>query len=171
MAVLKIKTQVNEQCTDMKKKYHDDEAVADVIRYVLRKDKTVKELVGGIAVDPWHVEDQFRIVARAYGKDFGVRLRHMVLSFSPEEGIDAYDAKNIACQVAAYYGYTYQIIWVVHLDGKTVHIHMVMNTVSYRTGMKYDGSKADYYSFQAHINAVLAPYGSYLMAKSDKAAL
>lgn len=171
MAVLKVKTQVDEQRTDMTKKYHDDEALADVIGYVLRKDKTSNELVGGIAVDPWHAEEQFRIVAQAYGKDFGVRLRHMVLSFSPEEGIDAHDAKNIASQVAAYYGYDYQILWAVHLDGKTVHIHMVMNMVSYRTGVKYDGSKADYYSFQAHINAVLVPYGLYVMAKSDKAAL
>lgn len=42
-------------------------------------------------------------------------------------------------------------------------------TVSYQTGMKYDGSKADYYGFERHMNAVLQPYGTYVEMKSDKA--
>lgn len=44
-----------------------------------------------------------------------------------------------------------------------------MNTVSYLTGRKYDGSQADYYGFQSHLNRVLEPYGLYLITVKDTA--
>jgi len=170
--VLKIKTQVKSDLRGQvgDKKYHDEQAVADVINYVLREDKAQKDCIGGFAVNPMMAKEQFLMTAQAYGKAFGVRLRHMILSFSPDEKLSLNDAKNIAYQIAAYYGYSYQIIWACHTDAKCLNIHMVMNTVSYRTGMKYDGSKADYYCFQDHINRVLGPYGMYVILKKDEVA-
>lgn len=170
MPMLKVKTQVCDafRIKAGNHKYHDDDAIADVIDYVLRNDKTEPEFTGGMAVNVRFAKEQFEIVAKACGKDFGTRLRHMILSFSPNERITVLDAKNIAYQVAGYYGYLYQIIWSVHLDSGHIHIHMVMNTVSYRTGLKYDGSKEDYYRFIDYVNGVLAPYGMYAMVCSDK---
>jgi hypothetical protein len=171
MAILKVKTQVREDLRSQvgNKKYHDDQAVEDVLNYILREDKVQDGYMGGFAVNPALAADQFEMVAEAYGKNYGVRLRHMILSFSPEEKIDAYDAKNIAYQVASYYGNEYQIVWACHTDARCLNVHMVMNTVSYQTGMKYSGNKDDYYRFEKHINAVLQPYETYVEMKSDKA--
>lgn len=171
MAILKIKTQLREDmCIQAgNKKYHDDQAVEDVMKYILRDDKVQEGCVGGFAVNPSMAEEQFKMIAQVYGKDYGVRLRHMILSFSPNEEIDLYDVKNIAYQVASYYGNNYQIVWACHTDARCLNVHMVMNTVSFQTGMKYDGSKADYYGFEKHINGVLEPYGTYVEMKSDKA--
>lgn len=170
MAILKVKTQVREDLRSQvgDKKYHDNQAVADVLHYILREDKVQDGDMGGFAVNPALAADQYEMIAEAYGKNYGVRLRHMILSFSPKEKIDAYDAKNIAYQVASYYGNEYQIVWACHTDARCLNIHMVMNTVSYQTGMKYSGSKDDYYRFGKHINTVLQPYGTYVELKSDK---
>lgn len=171
MAILKVKTQVREDMRSQvgNKKYHDDQAVEDVMKYILREDKVREGCVGGFAVNPSLAANQFEMIAEVYGKNYGVRLRHMILSFSPSEEIDLHDTKNIAYQVASYYGNDYQIVWACHTDARCLNVHMVMNTVSYQTGMKYDGSKADYYGFEKHINTVLQPYGTYVEMKSDKA--
>lgn len=170
MAILKIKTQVKDAFREStgNHKYHDEDAITDVIDYVLRGDKAPYEYVGGWAVDPWLAKEQFRIVAQAYGKDFGVRLRHMILSFGPKENIDLHSARDIAYQIAAYYGHSYQIIWACHTDSNCLNVHLVMNTVSYQNGIKYDGSKADYYRFQNHVNGVLKQYGTYVSVVKDE---
>ena len=93
MAILKVKTQVRE---DMRRKvgnqkYHDDQAIEDVLTYILQEEKVQDGCVGGFAVNPALAADQFEMVAQAYGKDFGIRLRHMILSFAPNEKIDLHD--------------------------------------------------------------------------------
>ena len=169
MAILKVKTQVKASLREQvgEQKYHDDEAVQDVLRHILREDKAPRELIGGFAVNPFLAAEQFTMIAQAYGKDFGVRLRHMILSFSPDESPSLNDAKNIAYQVAAYYGNDYQIVWACHTDAHCLNIHFVMNMVSYRNGMKYDGSKADFYRFQHHVNYILDPYGMHIEICKD----
>lgn len=52
-------------------------------------------------------EIQFKAIGDSYGKNYGVRLRHMVLSFSPEENISLDNLKRIAYQVASYFGGEY----------------------------------------------------------------
>ena len=156
------------RCQVGDKKYHDEQAVRDVIDYVFQEHKVRDGYLGGFAVNPLCAADQFNMIAEIYGKNYGVRLRHMILSFSPEEKISLFDAKNIAYQVAGYYGNQYQIVWACHTDARCLNVHMVMNTVSYQTGKKYDGSKADYYDLKNHINEVLRPYGTYVEMQSDK---
>ena len=87
------------------------------------------------------------IVAILYGKNHGVRLRHSVLSFEEKEHISHSVANMIADSIALYYASEYQIVYAVHEDTDTVHIHFVMNQVSYTDGHKYSGSKQKYYDF------------------------
>lgn len=140
-------------------KYHDEESIHDVIDYIFRASKTRIDCVGGIAVNPAMAEIQFTTVANSFGKNYGVRLRHMVLSFSPEENISLDNLKQIAYQVASYFGSDYQIIFAIHLDSTHPHVHFVQNTVSYRSGKKYSGSKKDYGVFVDYLKTLLKQYG------------
>lgn len=140
-------------------KYHDEESVRDVINYIFQSSKTRLDCVGGIAVNPVMAEIQFNAIAEFYGKNYGVRLRHMVLSFSPEENISLENLKRIAYQAASYFGGEYQIVYAIHLDSTHPHVHFVQNTVSYRTGNKYAGSKKDYSSFIHYLRTLLKQYG------------
>lgn len=153
-------------------KYKDDNALHDVIAYCGRADKAC--CVGGIGVYPPNAVYEMERLARAYGKDQGVRLRHWVLSFSRDElkriGKKALPAfiYNVGWYAASYYGHQYQIIFAIHMDTENPHIHFVMNTVNYRTGKKYPMDKEDYYRYQQYLRDFLHGYGMALIPAADQ---
>ena len=146
-------------------KYHDDAALTNVIKYCCNPEKTKSGFVGGYAVNPLNAISEMETVAELYNKSNGIRLRHMVLSFSHRELQNSCGAYLLACQAAMYYGKDYQIIFCIHEDTKVIHVHFVMNTVSYRSGVKYQGVKKDYYDFQNHLRAILNEYDIELMVQ------
>ena len=144
-------------------KYHDDDAFRDVLGYVMNPEKTPSGYIGGIAVNPQQAIFEMEALSRYYGQDTGVRLRHFILGFRPRElwskkGQSLYAAYQLAYSVAQFYGAEYQIIYAVHEDTKNPHIHFVMNTTNYRTGLKYQGKKQDLHHFIQWIDGVLEPY-------------
>ena len=141
------------------KQYRDPNAVQDVIGYVTSASKVSLDGVIGGAVLPEDAVTAMNRVTETYHKKSGPRLRHSVLSFSPEEVITPRQAKKIAEECVRYYEDDYQIIAAVHEDQDHLHIHFVMNTTSYRTGREYHGVNADYYGFLKHMNQTTAPYG------------
>lgn len=139
--------------------YRDTNAVQDVISYITSPGKVSSD---GIVCGAVSLEDAvvaMNHVTKIHHKEFGPRLRHSVLSFSPEEPITPRQVKMVARECVHYYEDDYQIIAAVHEDKEHPHIHFVMNTTSHRTGRKYRGDKADYYAFLSHMKRAAAPYG------------
>lgn len=155
MAILKI--------IHAPKKYWDAAALRDVISYCTSPLKT-NGLVGAYAVstDPEQAIMQMQLLQTCLGQDRGIHLRHMVLSFDPQEKLSPGQAFQIGQEVSKYYGYQYQMIFGVHCDQPHLHIHFVMNSVNYRTGRKYRGDSKDFDSFLQHIQAVLSPFGIHI---------
>lgn len=144
------------------KKYHDQRSFHDVISYIISPSKTDLDGVIGGAVSPESAVKDMENVVQAFHKEKGIKLRHSVLSFAPEEPVTARQVKAIARECIRYYENDYQILAAVHEDRDHLHIHFVMNTTSYRDGRKYHGDKADYYGFLSHMKRVVRPYGSYV---------
>lgn len=173
MPIFKVKCTVNSYMQQVKGygKYHDDASYEDVIRYCFNPQKLAGW--GGRAVNPGQAAMEFQKLAKAYDKDYGVRLRHFVISFSEREanclGYDIYDYLNCFAEyVMDYYGNEYQIIYALHRSRKNPHIHFVMNTVNYKTGEKYRGDKQDYYAFQEYLRSFVRKYfGMELTVVSD----
>lgn len=152
MAVLKI-IGVGEES-----KYHDDQAIANVIHYIGCDGAAATRLAGGIAVYPPNAIYEMELLSAAYGKQSGARLRHFVLSLSPEERLSVERMQILAWDVASYYGARYQIVWGIHEEKKHKHIHFAMNRVSYIDGKKYPGDKKDYYDFIKHVKQSLSKF-------------
>lgn len=152
-----------------REKYHDDRALHDVISYCAQADKT-EGLVGAMGVSPnpdWAIM-QMQIVQSCFGKRDGVPLRHFVISFGEWDQIQPLSAFALGQKIAEYYGWQYQIIFGVHTDTENLHIHFVMNTVSYIDGKKYPGDKRDYYEFLQYANETVKPYHTYVRAASSE---
>ena len=147
-------------------KYHDWNAIRDLLQYVTSPEKAKSGLIFGGALFPNIAADSMEGLCRAFDRTDGLLLRHSILSFSPEERIDALDAADIAVRAIRYYKQHYQILESVHEDKPHVHIHFVMNTLNYRTGKKYPGDRTDYYGFLVHLGKILKPYG--LKVKPEK---
>lgn len=152
-------------------KYSDDEALHDVISYCTRLGKAC--CVDGIAVYPPNVIFEMERLAQAYGKGNGLRLRHWILSFSAKD-LKGFKKANFlemlqrwGWYAASYYGGQYQILFSVHMDSKNAHIHFVMSTINYQTGLKYPGDKGDYYAYQQYLRDFFCELGMTLIVAPD----
>ena len=87
-------------------KYHDDAAVESVISYVLNPAKTRNNFVGGRGVNVNCAAYEMNRMAEAFDKESGIRVRHMVLSFSQKEerrlGRTRYDVAVMLNRIAQY---------------------------------------------------------------------
>lgn len=113
--------------------YPDLGSVQRLLNYVLRT-----PFYGGYAIDPENAFAQMRLVKEAYHKTEGVQLKHFLLTFSHEEmmHLDFKDLLELGFQVGKVLE-RYQIVYCIHLDSDHVHMHFVMNTVSFEDGKKY----------------------------------
>lgn len=113
--------------------YLDLGSVQRLLNYVLRT-----SFYGGYAIDPEYAFEQMRLVKEAYHKTEGVQLKHFLLTFSHEEmmHLDFKDLLELGFQVGKVLE-RYQIVYCIHLDSDYIHMHFVMNTVSFEDGKKY----------------------------------
>ena len=142
-------------------RFFDDKSREDSIKYILRTDKIKHSYYGGIAVDMQDIPGSMDIVAERFNKNTGVRVRHFILSFHPYE-VSAPEVTNaIGKQIIRYIGKEYQAVYAVHEDTENLHIHIVMNAVSYVDGHRYRGTRGEFNAFKSYINKILRMHGIY----------
>ena len=149
-------------------KYFDDLALKDVINYVLNPQKTKSHLVGAYGVQIEFAAQQMEFVSRAYNNYDKLRLRHFIISFADSDCILPCDAIYIAQRAAEFYANRYQIIFGIHEDADHLHVHFVMNQVSYLDGRKYSGSKKEHYDFVNYMKDICYGFGIDFIPVSEQ---
>ena len=140
-------------------RYHDDLARHDVINYILRLDKAMSGFIGGIHVDPFSPAESMRKVAQKFENDSMIRLRHFIISFSPDEIDDPEVVNEIAQKITLWIGQRFQAVYAVHEDVFHLHAHFVFNSVSFLDGRKFYGTRKDLYDFINFLKSLLLSYG------------
>ena len=117
----------------VRNEYQDYRALWGVLDYVLRSN-----YCGGYGIDPNQAYRQMVLVKEAYHKRTGVQLKHFFITFHDWEmlymGFE--DILQLGFEVGKYFG-EYQMVYGIHLDSNHVHLHIVMNSVSFIDGHKY----------------------------------
>ena len=149
-------------------KYFDDLALKDVINYVLNPQKTKSHLAGAYGVQIEFAAQQMEFVSRAYNNYDKLRLRHFIISFADSDCILPCDAIYIAQRAAEFCASRYQIIFGIHEDADHLHVHFVMNQVSYMDGRKYSGSKKEHYDFVNYMKDVCYSFGIDFIPVSEQ---
>lgn len=135
------------------KKFFDGSSYNDAINYIMDPKKAYYH--GGANVSSiTNAADEMLSVAIAFGKNSGKRLRHSILAFDEGEIVTPEMADAFARQIITHYSPYFQIVYAVHTNTKHIHIHFVMNQISFVDGHRYYGKKQDYYSFQRHMKDV-----------------
>lgn len=142
-------------------RFFDDRSREDSIAYILRTYKIKHNYYGGAIVDIQDIPGSMDVVAERFNKNTGVRVRHFILSFHPYEVNTPEVANAIGKQIIRYIGKEYQAVYAVHEDTENLHIHIVMNAVSYVDGHRYRGTRAEFNAFKSHINKILRMHGIY----------
>ena len=111
-----------------------------VLGYVSKEKKTVREdrkYVTGINCDPAHAYDEMMLTKKLYNKTGGRQYYHLVQSFPKGYDITPEKAHKIACEFAQSAFGQYECVVATHIDREHIHSHIVFNSVSFETGMKY----------------------------------
>lgn len=134
-------------------KFFDKNSYYDCIHYIFDSQKAA--YIGGCNINSTQTAAvEMTQVAIAFGKNSGKRLRHSIVSFDQSEYITPERANDYAQRIVQHYAPEYQIVYAVHVNTDEVHIHMVMNQISFLDGHRYGGKKKDYYDFMRHIRNI-----------------
>ena len=154
MSVIKTK--------NAKGRYQNEDAREKVISYITSPTKAIHGFIGYRGVDPADPAGSMERVAQQKGKNGGVKLRHFILSFGPREPVTPAIVANIGEEIADYFGREYQTVYAVHEDTNNLHIHIVINSVSYLDdGHSYRGTRETFSKFLSEIGHILRKYGLY----------
>lgn len=142
-------------------KYHDDQAIPDLISYITRAEKTPSRIIYGVHVDMQNIADSMINVSRSYGKYSRLRLHHFIISFEPKYKSKLDLLARVAEAICNYIGKTNQIVASLHEDTQYPHIHFVFNAVSFVNGYKYRAGKEEYYELVNCVASILSAHSLY----------
>lgn len=113
--------------------YPNARSLQYVINYALLYD-----VGGGYALNPQYACRQMQMVKEIFHKQDGEQLLHFVISFSNREmyRLSDSDIVELGNQIGFLF-YNYQMVYGIHYDTDHIHLHVVMNTVSFRDGRRY----------------------------------
>ena len=117
--------------------------------------------VAGLGFITINYMDEFQAVKITNQKTGGRQFRQITIVPSPVGNKLSYDeymkmGKDIA---RYYYAQGFQVIVTLHLDTDTPHIHLMVNSVNYKTELKFSQGKKELNRFKMHCNHIFAKYG------------
>ena len=116
-----------------------------LIRYVINPEKTDEmTLVSGVGCEVRTAYAEMMHTKELFHQPDGVQGYHIIQSFLPEE-IDGETAHELGQQFAEEYLKDYQVVIATHVDKHHIHNHLVLNSVSDKTGNKYHSSPESYF--------------------------
>ena len=147
-------------------KYLDDDLAA-VLKYAENDDKTDMQLfVGAINCPPVRAYEQMMATKRRYGKTSGNVAYHGYQSFKSGE-VTPKEAHEIGLETARrMWGKNYEIVVTTHLNTDNIHNHIVINSVSFKTGLKFENHISDHIRLREISDEVCKEYGKSVIEGS-----
>ena len=123
----------------------EKQALADVIAYAADEDKTEQLFyTTGINCSVEFARDQFNATKIRFGKIGGNVAYHAYQSFREGE-VTPDEAHAIGVQLAReLWGDRFQMVVATHVNTKCTHNHIVINSVSFKDGLKFHDCKDTY---------------------------
>ena len=122
------------------------------IRDLTQEEKTEEKLIGGKDCDPDNIVNDFNMTQELYGKTGGVKYHHIIQSFSPEDNITPEKAHEIGKELAESQFKGFEVFVVTHKDKDHIHNHLVVNSVSFENGLKYNASNKSLWDIKRESN-------------------
>jgi len=149
------------------KKYLDVDLYA-ALRYAGDDDKTDKKMyVSAINCPAKRAYEHMMATKRRYGKTGGNVAYHGYQSFQAGE-VTPEEAHKIGLETARrMWGSDYEIVVTTHLNTDNLHNHFVVNSVSFKTGRKFENHISDHYRLREISDAVCLEYGKSVLKEAD----
>jgi hypothetical protein len=131
-----------------------------VVQYAAHDTKTERrEYVSCLNCDEATATEQFVLAKKMFRKEDGRLCYHGYQSFKPGE-INAQAAHEIGVELARrLWGDRFQVVIATHCNTGTYHNHFVLNSVSFRDGLKFYNRRSDYLKMRAMSDELCREYG------------
>lgn len=123
-----------------------------IVSYLTQEEKTEEKLIGGKDCDHDNIVNDFNMTQELYGKTGGVKYHHIIQSFSPEDNITPEKAHEIGKELAESQFKGFEVFVVTHKDKDHIHNHLVVNSVSFENGLKYNASNKSLWDIKRESN-------------------
>lgn len=145
------------------KKYVDSDLYA-ALQYAADDNKTDKRMyVSGINCNAKRAYERMTATKKRFGKTGGNVAYHGYQSFQTGE-VTPEEAHKIGIETARrMWGESYEIVVSTHLNTENVHNHFVVNSVSFKTGRKFENHISDHYRLREISDAVCLDYGKSIL--------
>ena len=135
--------------------------------YVMKNEKTERRLLDGFNCNPDSVREEMHLTKQLYRKMGGRTYKHFVQSFAPEEELTPELANRIARelveQVPMFQGF--EVLIATHKDRSHVHSHMIVNSVSFLDGHKFQMSANDLQEMKDISDRICLQHGLSICAR------
>ena len=144
----------------LNKYYSKDNDIRNLMAYIAgegrEKDKQKVVYISAAGLKRKYEKAGVQIIKtqKAFGKNQGRRVYHMIVSF-PEEVKDLQYVKHSAKAVAAEIFKRHQVFYGIHASTENLHIHFAINAVSYIDGRKWHMNKTEFEGFREYLIQLL----------------
>lgn len=109
-----------------------------IIKYIMNGEKTEKMMyVSGVNCKPDTAVDEMQDTKKRFNKEDGIISYHLIQSFDGKE-ISPQKCHELGLQYAKeLFGDDFQFVVATHLNTDNVHNHIVVNSVSFKSGNKF----------------------------------
>lgn len=128
--------------------------VGKLKNYLIQEEKTEEKLISGINCTSENLEKEFKLTKELYDKRDGVQYHHVIQSFSPEDNISFEKAHKLGQELAENCFKGFEVFVVTHKDKEHIHNHLVVNSVSLETGLKYNASNKSLWDIKRESNKI-----------------
>lgn len=148
-----------EKTTDLSETVDSD--IEGTFGFVLESVKTENgRLIAGLNCDPFNAEEEFLDVKKKFDNTDGVQAYHGYISFSQKDNLLPTDALAIGKKIMEeMWGDRYQVILAVHTNTDNLHMHFLVNSVSFVDGKKARGMDTNYRKLRAVLDKTCNEYG------------
>jgi len=117
-------------------------SIKKIIEYITGSSKTEQRLISGKDCMPESALAEMQLVKNMYGKNTGRQYIHIVQSFDPKDNLTHEKANEIGMKLAEKF-IGFQAIIATHKDRDHIHNHVLLNSVNFENGLKFQQSKKD----------------------------
>ncbi len=126
--------------------------VGKIVDYLKDKEKTEEKLISGKDCYVDSVKKDFALTKELYNKTNGVQYHHIIQSFSPQDNIIPEKAHELGKEFAESQFKGHEVFIVTHKDKDHIHNHLVVNSVSFEHGKKYQASNKSLWDLKRESN-------------------
>ncbi len=145
-------------------------SLGHALNYITQHKKTEERWIGGFNCAPRTALDDMKDTKHAWGKTGGRQYKHFIQSFPKDEEITLDEAHQIARELVErcplFRGY--EVCFATHRDRCHAHTHIIVNSVSYEHGRKFNYSNNQLQQMKDLSDAILREHGKTICEGTER---